>query len=677
MSDPWWMTGGSGKGPGRRLVNGEHGRRPAVGPGPASAIAGELRARRAGFAPDWLEPVEGDAGSAFLSLFADMVAIVGKRFDRLPDKALVEFYETAGVRPTPASPSHAIVRFTLAPAATSSVLVPAGFQVGAKPATGDGPMVVFETRDTLHVAPAAIDSAFVIQEGSPRAVSLDQGRPSRPVAMFGDDPKPGDALLIGLSGSAAPTDAITFGFTLASDDGPSRPASAGGFEAPAEGAGVLLSWECLIRGGFQPIELLRDETRGLAQSGLVELRAPAGWRPEVAVPASGAKPLWWVRARLIQGGFKTPPLVAALDLNVARARAVRTIRDEVPELISDAKPTRMRLAHSPVVPGSVMLDVTEPVGAADGSATRRWSEVDDLYTQPPDAQVFTLAPESGVLTFGDGTNGAAVPPGFRNVVARSYEVGGGKVGAVEAGAIDTLLNTAPFLSAVTNPDPAVGGFDAEVLSSVVLEAPEKIRARGRAVTIADYALLARSAEGAEVRRALAISASHPGYPGEAIPGVVNVIVIPPTKGDGPPVPDEAALLAVAEDLSARAAPADVEVVASAPNYLVIDTEIGFVADPAASLGETARLLIDAVNGYLHPLTGGDDGRGWPFGEPLVHATLLLRLITAVPAVRAISDLRLFVNGAPRPPCADVPLGVGELFWPRNHNVFPMPAEARS
>src|SRR5947207_3585959 len=93
--------------------------------------------------------------------------------------------------------------------------------------------------------------------------------------------------------------------------------------------------------------------------------------------------------------------------------------------------------------------------------------------------------------------------------------------------------------------------------------PQEIRARSRAVTTADYALLARQAQGALVERAYAVAGLHPAFPGRAIPGVVAVFVVPPDRGEGPPTPDEDTLRRVAAHLSENAAPAGVEVVAAA------------------------------------------------------------------------------------------------------------------
>jgi len=268
-------------------------------------------------------------------------------------------------------------------------------------------------------------------------------------------------------------------------------------------------------------------------------------------------------------------------------------------------------------------------------------------------------------------HGAAVPDGFRNVRALSYQVGGGAAGAVDAETITTQLSSAPFVTGVTNPLPASGGMDEESVTAARRRGPQEIRARNRAVAVADYALMALRAPGAQVVRAHAVSGLHPAYPGLPVPGVVGIYVVPPDRNEGPPTPDEATLRAVAEFLAKTMAPAGVEVAAGAPLYHKVRAEIGVVIDPAADVGATVRRLVAAVNDYLDPIRGGEDGDGWPFGETLRYSPFLRRLVTGVEGVRAITRLTLVIDGARIAACSDFQPRPHALFWPVTHDVVPV------
>ena len=106
----------------------------------------------------------------------------------------------------------------------------------------------------------------------------------------------------------------------------------------------------------------------------------------------------------------------------------------------------MKLSQVPILAGSVVIEVDDDTGgdvfgtATDAPRQRlaasRWREVESLAGYGADDRVFTVDHDSGEVTFGDGVNGAAVPPGFRNVRAVRYRVGGGSAGAVRAGAVE-------------------------------------------------------------------------------------------------------------------------------------------------------------------------------------------------------------------------------------------------
>jgi predicted phage baseplate assembly protein len=324
------------------------------------------------------------------------------------------------------------------------------------------------------------------------------------------------------------------------------------------------------------------------------------------------------------------------------------------------------------IPVASSLDA-DNAGGEVGGQVAVWREVDDLSSYGPDDRVFTLDPLNGIVTFGDGINGAAVPPGFRHISAARYRAGGGAAGAIDAESASTLLSAAPFIAGVSNPLPASGGRNRESQIDAVTRGPQEIRARGRAVTVADYALLAWRTPGAQVERAHAVAGLHPSYPGNPIPGVVGVFVVPPDRGDGPPTPDQETLRAVAEFLSSEAAPAGIEVVAASPRYQSVRAEVGILIVPEADAGEAIRKVSRALSTYFHPLTGGDDGKGWPFGGAIRYPALL-RLINGVDGVRAVGRLNIVIDGFRIASCSDYAISPDSLLWPEVNTVTVMEEE---
>lgn len=661
--------------------------RPRLLPVTRDAVARQVGSRIRSYTPEWTNQQPGDPGVALAHVFSEQMEAVLARVDRLPEKALVEFLRDAGVVSAPAQPAEALLAFTLSSGAKESVLIPEGFQVGAPPSTGEGDLVVFETTRSLFAAPATIAELHVQEEGVIRRIPVPAGSDAPPFEPFGRRAEAGRALYIGLATEnpeARLLNRLTLGIAVFAPPGTPPPVSAGGVSPLPIPPPPFLRWELLDGGLWKPLEVAVDQTGRLVRSGVIEIELPATWRPGT-LPRRTGPPLRWLRFSILYGRYAEAPSLRTILLNVAPAIAARTIRDEALEAVPGTNGQQYRLSQTPVLPRSLIVEIDEgaapapllPTGDTPVAApVRRWKAVDTLAAAGPEDRVFVLDPANGVLQFGDGVHGAAVPDGFRNVRALEYQVGGGVAGAVSAETITTQLSSAPFLTGVTNPLRATGGTNTEPAALTRRRGPQEIRARNRAVAVADYELMALRATGADVVRAHAVSGLHPAHPGAPIPGVVGVFVVPPLRDAGPPTPDEGTLRAVAEYLAATVAPAGVEVAAGAPFYHKVRAEIGVVIDPAADQGDTVRRLSAAFNSYIHPIDGGDEGAGWPFGAPLRYSPLLRRLVTAVEGVRAITRLTLVVDGARVAACTDFALRPHALLWPTAHEIVPVESEPR-
>lgn len=648
MSAPWWSAiAGS-----QPAALGADGVRPQLLPAARKAVAEALMARAPGYTPEWTHPAGADAGMALVRLFAEQMEPVLERLNRLPDKARVEFLDIAGVAPLPASPARALLQFEVADNAPQSVQVPEGFQCSAR---AQGALVVFETERALYAAPAKIARIALQAAGS----LSEAGAPG--FLPFG--PKSDGMLLIGLAGAVAPGPRISVTLEIAGSEATPPPAAAGAASAAAP-APPQLAWEILDGGGPVPAAVVFDESRGLTQSGTVELELPARWRP--ATLSEGDKPLRWLRLRIVHGSYPAPPQVAAVRINCVGAIAARTVFDEVLQEVPGSQGRQWALAQRPVLEGSLVLEVDE--GGAGAAPLRvRWNAVASLADAAADAKVFLFDPRSGIVSFGDGRNGEAAPRGFRHIHAVRYQVGGGSAGAVPAKAIASMVNSLAFLTGVSNPLAASGGQDEESQARAIARGPQELRARGRAVTVADYALLAQRAPGALVARAHAVAGLHPGFPGRPQPGVVTVFVVPADGPGHPLLPDAQALDAVARYLAESVAPAGAGVVAAAPRYHQVRVEAGIVAGARASAAETVSQVLAQLERYLDARAGGADGGGWPFGGPLVYSELV-RQVALVPGVHAVSHLNLVVDGARVLACQDHAISAHGLLASASHEV---------
>lgn len=664
----------------------EAGRR-AAGPVPelldatSAAFRASVQGRINSFTPDWTNLRADDAGVALTFLLGEMFQPVLQRVNRLPEKLLIEDLQIAGIALSPASAARSVLQLQVTSTVPGPVAVPAGFQVATAAASGDG-RVIFETERSVVATPGRLAEAHVqFRRVSTRADAGALAEGTASLRAFGDRPVPGAALWLGLDTPVRPSPSLSLQLLLAEVAGRPPSVSRGGVSPPPSLPPSVLRWDVLASTAagprLAPAEVVLDETEGLKQSGIVELGLPDGWEPATPPGIRSRQPLRWLRIQLVHGGYLRAPALAAVRLNAVSAIAARTIFGEVLEPVGGGgeEPVQMRISQIPVLPGSLVIEVdetaTDVFGLAATSGPQRWQEVASLAGAGPDRRVFTVNYATGIVTFGDGVNGARVPAGFRNVRAVRYQAGGGPAGAIKAGTRLSAVTAVPFVTGAVSPDAASGGADTEPVDAALRRGPYQIRSRGRAVTVADYALLAPQAEGAEIARAHAAAGFHPDIPGAAAPGLVGVLVVPVRHEAGPPQPTQGELDAVARHLVSNVAPAGVQIVVGAPRYEQVRVEGRLVASPDADLGAVVRAAIAAVDSYLDPVTGGEDRQGWPFGAPVRHAALLRWLLSTVSGLRAVPLLNLVVDGRRLPPCADHAIAPHGLPFPAIHELVPI------
>jgi len=137
-----------------------------------------------------------------------------------------------------------------------------------------------------------------------------------------------------------------------------------------------------------------------------------------------------------------------------------------------------------------------------GAEDRPWLPSRHLLDSDPFARQFVVEIDnagSARLRFGDGVLGEQPAPGasFQPV----YRLGNGRVGNVGREAIAHIFTALDGITALRNPLPAAGGIDPEPLDRVRQRVPVAFRKPRRAVTPADYAVVAEGHP--EVQKAVA------------------------------------------------------------------------------------------------------------------------------------------------------------------------------
>lgn len=217
---------------------------------------------------------------------------------------------------------------------------------------------------------------------------------------------------------------------------------------------------------------------------------------------------------------------------------------------------------------------------------------------------------------------------------------------------------------VTNPVPATGGAPAETLAHAIGRAIELMETPDRAVTLQDYETLALRTPGVQLARVTARANLHPSFPCLKAPGLITVIVLSYLPADQP-MPSPGLRRLVAAYLNRRRVVGTrVEVVG--PGYRDVAVRAKVRACRGINKADLGQKIAESLNNFLHPLRGGPDGSGWPFGRD-VYRSEILQVIDQIPGVDHVLSLDLLAEGC-EPQCGNVCLSPMTLVAAGQHEI---------
>lgn len=414
-----------------------------------------------------------------------------------------------------------------------------------------------------------------------------------------------------------------------------QPGQSGLSPASSTGGEPRLEWSYLSTSGWKGLSV-EDETRALRSRGLVRFVGPE----DGALGRVAGKLKAWLRITWEAGSYAEPPRLMQISPNTVWVENSQ-VRQEVLGSGTEQAGLTLKTSATPVLEGA-RLEIDEK----GNGLWLPWTEVTDFYRSGADDRHFRLNALTGQLQFGDGRQGRLPPRGTNNIRI-SYRFGGGAAGNVPAGSLTQLARPVPFVAQISHSEPGVGGADPETSSAFFRRGAASLRHQGRAVTASDFEDLSR-----ELLPDLArVYARTPLFDPISLPETHEsnadagkvVVVIVPNSPQPRPIPETGLLQWLEEALRARSL-TGVEIVCQAPQWVSVSVDALIVPDSEAVAGRARYQALQAIQRFLHPLTGGPDGNGWPFGA-LPHQSDLHSLLTSVPGIRSLRALSLRFSGA--------------------------------
>jgi predicted phage baseplate assembly protein len=607
------------------------------------ALVTEARRRIAILCPELAVNGAADPTAALIELLTWMTGLAVERLAMVPDKLHVALLDLLGIELDGPAAAHTELRLRLSAPPTEPLEIRAGTEAGTlRTATQES--IVFATSETFVIPPLPPAAYLVQRAGAAKEIGVADGvaYPTGPDQIpFSRQPQIGDALYLGFEQSL------------------SRLLMRVSMEASmARGAGVRpddppLRWEVSGGdGGWTEVDVLEDLTGGFNYgSGTVEVQCPH----ESGTEAIAGRRLYWLRCRIAEttrvtgepAVFTQAPeiyQISAAPTGALLGSEHSTAESEETVGVSDGTPGQtFATRFAPVL--SLAPGETLEVKTGDGD-WEPWEQVDSFAGSGPGDRHFgidlvhghiRLGPELRTADGGVTLHGAIPAKGAMLRMGR-YRHGGGRTGNVAAGAISVLRSALPGVASVTNPRPALGGVDPEVLESARERSALQIRTRYRAVTAEDYEFLATEAT-PRVARALRVVDGQPGVTLRILP---RVDPADRRLTFEELTPDERLLEEIRRYIDARKLPGT-PVRLEPMRFRAISVVVNLQVTPRADTQRIENHVRRELYTYLNPLIGGSPdgiGSGWPPGRSLNQGELYA-IMHAFDAVETVKILRLY------------------------------------
>lgn len=641
-------------------------------------IVDEAKKRIPHFTPEWTDHNVSDPGITLVELFAWMVELILYRMNQVPDLHYVKFMEMFGVGLNPPQAARTALTFWFSKALaepTGGVPSIAAYTAVSTVQTETVEPVIFTTDDLFEVQVPVLRACIT-------SVTTDKGtqyvdytldtlhKKLARVPVFASTPTPkiGDALYWGFSNDLSfhlvcltLTVEPNAGFGINNKQPPYEWQVSNGNDG----------WEPI-----NPTDIEFNEIKGLNDNGRIQFHLPQMGRQKIKITNVGnaTQPekvydLYWVRVRvrdissddlaLKMTSYTKSPLLLGFDAPAVLGCTIQATHAAVKKDEnlgeSDGSPgQRFFLQFTPLLAPRLQDKGERLLVRVNGvDQDEDWHEVTDFGDSCEDSPDYMLDSVTGELRLGPAIrqrDGAIrrygrVPARGAQLIFQSYRYGGGIIGNVKQGELNTLKTAIPYVKQVRNRHSATGGLDQQTLEAAKLEMPRRLRTIERAVTAEDFEFLAQQPEvGVHFGRVKCFQPKSDAAENIA-PGTVELLLmahVPDAQGQltGAQLQTSAEDKAKLRNFLDQRRLLTTRLVIAEPSYHYASVLVTIHPPIGMNQNEVRKSIRRQLYHFLNPLIGGFDGLGWPFGRKLQPQDIY-RCLQDIEGVQAITDVKLF------------------------------------
>ncbi len=433
------------------------------------------------------------------------------------------------------------------------------------------------------------------------------------------------------------------------------------YAAPASDGDIIpprLKWEYWNGNTWYTLGV-EDETKELTRRGIISSLIPENCNKCVCFEHE----LHWIRARLVNGVYPDEPQLKGIYNNAVWSQNKVTVIEELLGSGNGTPGQKLQFTSYPILPGQQLYVRESEITAEEKQAIMneegadsfiaveqasgisetwvRWHEVNHFWFSGPHSRHYQLDRQTGTITFGDGVHGMIPQAGRNNIKAFPYMHGGGARGNVQKGQLTKMRKAIAYVDKSDNPVDAEGGTDVENLQGIRLRGPRSLRHRNKAVTLTDYEWIVLEAS-AKIARAKGLPVTNPQK--QFKPGWVTIMIVPHSN-DVKPLPSAELISEVTDYLSLKAPSCLTDQVPLQqinlipPNYLRVDVTAKVVVKSIKDAKEAENLVYRKLMTFLHPLKGGEKGKGWEFGRD-VYKSEIYEILEDIELVDYVDEVAL-------------------------------------